>query len=56
MVTKCNYREVAQAIVNRVSQMICLTEDCTPAEFLIIKEEINHALNTILPDKSGFEI
>lgn len=55
LVTKCNYREVAQAIVNRVSQMICLTEDCTPAEFLIIKEEINHALNTILPDKSGFE-
>ena len=56
LVTKDNYKEVAGAIRNRESQMICLTEDCSPDEFIAIKHEINKALKEILPDKSSFEL
>lgn len=55
LVTIENYTEVAEAIRNRISQMVCLTEDCTPEEFCIIREEINKALQEILPDKCSFE-
>lgn len=56
LVTIQNCNEVASAIKNRISQMVCLTEDCTPKEFGIIKEKINAALQEILPEKSSFEI
>ena len=55
LVTIDNYKEVAEAIDNRISQMICLTEDCTPDEFAIIRKSINDALNKLLPEKSSFE-
>ena len=55
LVTFDNYKEVAGAIDNKVSQMICLTEDCTPKEFLIIRETINESLDRLLPEKCSFE-
>ncbi|WP_312104561.1 stealth conserved region 3 domain-containing protein [Lachnoclostridium sp.] len=55
LVTIDNYTEVAEGIRNRVCQMVCLTEDCTPDEFVIIRTAINSALQDILPDKCGFE-
>lgn len=55
LVTFDNYKEVAEAIDNKVSQMICLTEDCTPEEFLIIRETINESLDRLLPEKCSFE-
>lgn len=54
-VTADNYRNVARAIRDRETQMICLTEDCTPQEFTVIKKEINSALHDILPRKCSFE-
>ncbi len=56
LVTADNYIEVAGAIRNRISQMICLSEDCSPQEFVVIKKEINSALQDILPEKCSFEI
>lgn len=56
LVTIDNYKEVANAIRNKVSQMVCLTEDCTPEDFLMIKSEINGALQELLPEKCLFEI
>lgn len=55
LVTFDNYKEVAEAIDNKVSQMICLTEDCTPEEFVTIRASINEALNRLLPEKSSYE-
>lgn len=55
LVTKENYREVADGIRKHVSQMVCLTEDCTPEEFSVIKREINSALQEVFPDKCSFE-
>lgn len=55
LVTKDNYLEVAKAIRQRRSQMICLTEDCTSEDFTVMKKEINLALDEILPEKSSFE-
>lgn len=56
LVTIDNCDEVATAIRNKVSQMICLSEDCTPQEFTIIKKVINSAFKDILNEKSSFEI
>lgn len=50
-----NYKEVADAIDNRVSQMVCLTEDCTPEDFITIRKAINESLERLLPEKSTFE-
>ncbi len=55
LVTIDNYKEVADAIRNSASQMVCLTEDCTSEEFITIKKEINHALHDLLPEKSSYE-
>lgn len=55
LVTIDNYREVASAIRNKVCQMVCLTEDCTPEEFVLIKQQINNALLEVYPEKSSFE-
>ena len=56
LVTADNYIEVAGAIRNGISQMICLSEDCSPQEFVVIKKEINSALHDILPEKCSYEI
>lgn len=55
LVTIDNCDKVASDIRNSISQMVCLTEDCTPEEFVIIKQTINSALQEILPEKSSFE-
>lgn len=55
LVTAENCTEVADNIRHTVSQMICLTEDCTPEEFVTIKRHINSALNEVLPEKCSFE-
>lgn len=54
-VTLQNCKEIAEGIRNREWRMICMNEDCTPEEFAMVKEEINSALETILPEKSAFE-
>lgn len=56
LVTSDNYKDVARDICEGVSQMVCLTEDCTPEEFVVIRKEINEALDTVLPYKSSYEI
>ena len=55
-VTIKNYKDVANVIRNRSVQTICLTEYCTPEEFIEIKREINSAFEEIFPNKSSFEI
>jgi hypothetical protein len=55
LVTKDNYADVAKAMRQQISQMVCLTEDCTPDEFIEIKRVINEALEEVLPEKSSFE-
>lgn len=50
-----NYKEIAKEIRTHKYQMVSLNEDCTPAEFEIIKAEINAAFENILPKKSSFE-
>lgn len=55
LVTRDNYIATAEAMRKRISQMVCLTEDCTPEDFGIIKGEINNALQEVLPNKSSFE-
>lgn len=54
-VTINNYKKIAEDILNRRYQFVCLNEQCTPEEFELIKEEINIALQKIYPDKSSFE-
>ncbi len=55
LVTIDNYKKVAEDIAGQPHQMVCLTEDCTPVEFVKIRDEINRALESVLPDKSSFE-
>ena len=55
LVTIDNYKEVAADMRNQVSQMVCLTEDCTADDFVVIREEINKALEELFPEKSSFE-
>lgn len=55
LVTKENCSEVGEAIRQSVAPMVCLTEDCSSDDFVVIKQEINAALKTLLPDKSSFE-
>ncbi len=54
-VTIDNYKKVVEDMVKNKHQMVCFIEDCTSDEFLIIKKEINKALESILPQKSSFE-
>ncbi|MCI9307162.1 MAG: glycosyl transferase [Lachnospiraceae bacterium] len=56
LITKNNYREIAENIRRQKWQMVSLNEDCSPEEFEIIKKEINGALEQLLPDKSTFEL
>lgn len=55
LVTIKNCDQIAEEIKSQVSQMICLTEDCTPEEFIKIKKSINTALQYVFPEKSSFE-
>lgn len=56
LVTLKNCKEVADQIRNQKHQMICLSEDCKPEEFPIIRDTVNHALEDLLPEKSSFEL
>lgn len=55
LVTIDNYKKVAKDITGQPHQMVCLTEDCTPEEFVKIRDEINRSLESVLPEKSSFE-
>ena len=55
LVTKENYRQIAKEIREKTTQMVCLSEDCSDEDFEAIREEINDALFSILPEKSLFE-
>ena len=55
IVNKDNASYYAEGIARQEWQMVSLNEDCTPEEFQGIKEKINKALHSILPDKSSFE-
>ena len=55
VVTIENYRDIANVIKNRNQQMICLNEQCNEDEFEIIRDEINRALEELLPQKSSYE-
>lgn len=55
LVTIDNCDQIAKEIKSQVSQMVCLTEDCTPEEFIKIKKSINTALQYVFPEKSNFE-
>ncbi len=56
LVTHKSYMDVGKAIEDKVSQMICLTDDCTEEEFVDIKNCINSALDKVFPDKSSYEL
>lgn len=49
------YGDVVDAIKNRSYQMISFNENCTPEEFLIMKKEINEALEERFPHRCSFE-
>lgn len=50
------YKDVVDAIDNRLYPMVSFNENCTPEEFPIIKENINAALLRRFPQKSTYEI
>lgn len=50
------YTEVVDAIYKKQYPMISFNENCTPAEFPIMKEAVNEALNRAFPEKSSFEL
>lgn len=55
VVTIGNYKEIADIIRTQAQPAICLNEDCSAEEFVQIKNEINAAFASLLPDKSSFE-
>ena len=55
IVNKENASYYADGIARQEWQMVSLNEDCTPEEFREIKEKINKARHSILPEKSSFE-
>lgn len=50
------YKEVVDAIDNMSYPMISYNENCTPEEFVIMKKEINRALEDRFPNKSSYEL
>jgi len=50
-----NYKQIAEGIRKQKWQMVVLNENCTGADFEVVKAEINAALEAILPEKSSFE-
>lgn len=55
LVTAENYQSVARDLKDTPHQMVCFTEDCSSEDFIQIKNAINDALLSILPDKCSFE-
>ena len=49
------YKEVVEAINSGEFPMISFNENCTSGDFLIMKAEINKALQNRFPQKSSFE-
>lgn len=54
LVDESNYQEAAAAVRERAYPIVSLNESAT-AGFDTIKEAVNEALESILPEKSGFE-
>ena len=52
---KDTYKDVVWAIKEKSYPMISFNENCTPEEFVIMKREINWALEEAFPDKCSFE-
>lgn len=50
-----NYLEVVKSIEEKTYQMISVNENCTPGEFVIMKQQINQALTNRFPKKCSFE-
>ena len=55
VVTAENHKEIADVIRTQAQPMICLNEECSAEEFVQIKDGINAALDSLLPDRSSFE-
>lgn len=53
--TISTYKDVVEAIKGRSYPMISFNENCTPDEFVIMKRDINQALEDLFPQKSTFE-
>lgn len=53
--TMSTYKDVVEAIKARSYPMISFNENCTPDEFVIMKRDINQALEDLFPQKSTFE-
>lgn len=50
-----NYLSIAEGIRKQEWQVLCMNENCTGDDFERMKEEINGALDYVLPEKSSFE-
>ncbi|MGN0380222.1 MAG: stealth conserved region 3 domain-containing protein [Butyrivibrio sp.] len=55
LITKENYKQVADDVRNQKYQMVSLNEGCSGNDFETVKNEINNAFETILPQKSSYE-
>lgn len=55
VVTVQNCEEIADVIRTQAYPAVCLNEDCSAEEFAQIKNTINAAFSSLLPDKSSFE-
>lgn len=55
-VTSQNYKDVAEAIRTQKYKQMCVNDIDSKADFEKIKKEINDAFESILPEKSSFEI
>ena len=51
-----NYLNVANEIMNQKYKQICLNDVDSNIDFEKMKKEINDAFESILPEKSSFEI
>lgn len=50
-----NYQEYADGIRSHSYPMASLNESCRAEDFPIIRDTINRALESVLPEKSSFE-
>ncbi|MBQ8526933.1 MAG: stealth family protein [Lachnospiraceae bacterium] len=50
-----NYQDIAKEIREKKYPMICINENCSGEEFVLIKKEINDALEWLFPEKSSYE-
>lgn len=56
LVTEENYKQVAEDIRCQKYQMVSLNEGCSGETFEKVKAEINSALQSVLPEKSTYEL